>query len=58
MADAAFNITKGRVTELAHRVRNNDPATAGFVNPEYAELARDRIRDDAPLLNTPSEVAA
>lgn len=31
MADVAFNITKGRVTELAHRVRNNDPATAGFV---------------------------
>ena len=28
------------------------------LNPEYAEMARDRIRDDAPLLNTPSEVAA
>jgi DNA modification methylase len=28
------------------------------LNPDYADLARDRIRDDAPLLNTPAEVAA
>jgi len=28
------------------------------LNPEYAELARWRIRDDAPLLNTGIEVAA
>ncbi len=28
------------------------------LNPEYVELGRNRIRDDAPLLNTPAEVAA
>jgi DNA modification methylase len=28
------------------------------LNANYCELARQRIRDDAPLLNTPSEVAA
>jgi site-specific DNA-methyltransferase (adenine-specific) len=28
------------------------------LNPEYVELGRRRIRDDAPLLNTPAEVAA
>ena len=28
------------------------------LNPTYAEMARERIRQDAPLLNTPAEVAA
>lgn len=28
------------------------------LNPEYAAMSRDRIRDDAPLLNTGQEVAA
>lgn len=28
------------------------------LNPEYAELSRNRIRGDAPLLNTPAEMAA
>jgi DNA modification methylase len=28
------------------------------LNPGYAEMARNRIRDDAPLLNTPLEAAA
>jgi DNA modification methylase len=28
------------------------------LNPEYAEMSRNRIRDDAPLLNTGQEVAA
>jgi site-specific DNA-methyltransferase (adenine-specific) len=28
------------------------------LNPEYVELGRNRIRDDAPLLNHPAEVAA
>jgi DNA modification methylase len=28
------------------------------LNPVYAEMARNRIRDDAPLLNTPLEAAA
>lgn len=28
------------------------------LNPIYAEMARNRIRDDAPLLNTPAEVAS
>lgn len=28
------------------------------LNPEYVELGRNRIRDDAPLLNTPTEAAA
>jgi DNA modification methylase len=28
------------------------------LNPEYVELGRRRIQDDAPLLNTPSEIAA
>lgn len=28
------------------------------LSPEYAEMARNRIRDDAPLLNTPAEIAA
>jgi DNA modification methylase len=28
------------------------------LNPEYAELARNRIRDDAPLMNVPAEEAA
>ena len=28
------------------------------LNPEYAEMSRNRIRDDAPLLNTGLEVAA
>jgi hypothetical protein len=27
------------------------------LNPEYAEMARQRIRDDAPLMNTVSEAA-
>jgi hypothetical protein len=28
------------------------------LSPAYAEMARNRIRDDAPLLNTPAEAAA
>lgn len=28
------------------------------LNPEYVELGRRRILDDAPLLNTPTEAAA
>jgi DNA modification methylase len=28
------------------------------LNPEYVELSRNRIRDDAPLFNTPAELAA
>lgn len=28
------------------------------LNPDYAEMARTRIRDDAPLINSPAEVAA
>lgn len=28
------------------------------LNPEYVELGRRRIQDDAPLLNMPSEAAA
>lgn len=28
------------------------------LNPEYAEMSRQRIREDGPLLNVPSEVAA
>jgi site-specific DNA-methyltransferase (adenine-specific) len=28
------------------------------LNPAYAEMARNRIRDDAPLLNTPAEAEA
>lgn len=28
------------------------------LNPEYVEMGRNRIRDDAPLLNTPLEAAA
>lgn len=28
------------------------------LNPEYAEMGRQRIRDDAPLLNTPAEEAS
>jgi len=39
-------------------LRHNRSFVGCELNPEYAELARDRIRDDAPLLNTPSEVAA
>ena len=39
-------------------LRHNRSFVGLELNPEYAELARDRIRDDAPLLNTPSEVAA
>lgn len=31
MADFAFNIAKGRAVELANRVINNDPASAGMV---------------------------
>jgi site-specific DNA-methyltransferase (adenine-specific) len=27
------------------------------LSPEYADLARRRIRDDAPLFNTPAEIA-
>ncbi len=27
------------------------------LNPDYAELARQRLRDDAPLMNVPAEVA-
>lgn len=30
MADLVFNIAKGRVTELANRVNNNDPANSVF----------------------------
>ena len=39
-------------------LRHNRSFVGCELNPEYAELARDRIRDDAPLLNTPSELAA
>lgn len=39
-------------------LRHNRSFVGCELNPEYVELARDRIRDDAPLLNTPSEVAA
>jgi DNA modification methylase len=28
------------------------------LNPAYADMARERIRQDAPLLNTPAEIAA
>jgi tRNA/tmRNA/rRNA uracil-C5-methylase (TrmA/RlmC/RlmD family) len=28
------------------------------LNPEYAEMARNRIRDDGPLFNVESEVVA
>lgn len=28
------------------------------LNPQYVELGRNRIRDDAPLLNVPAEAAA
>ena len=28
------------------------------LNPEYVEIARNRITDDAPLMNQPAEVAA
>lgn len=31
MADFVYNIAKGRVTELANRVNNNDPANSAFI---------------------------
>lgn len=31
MADIVFNIAKGRITELANRVNNNDPTNAVFL---------------------------
>jgi DNA modification methylase len=38
-------------------LRNNRSYVGIELNPEYAELARNRIRDDAPLLNTHTEAA-
>jgi DNA modification methylase len=38
-------------------LRNNRSYVGIELNPEYAELARNRIRDDAPLLNTIGEAA-
>lgn len=46
MADVAFNITKGRTTELAWRVKNNDPSTSGFVL-----LALKTVEADATLID-------
>ena len=46
MADQAFNITKGRTTELAWRVKNNDPATSGFVL-----VALKTVEADATLID-------
>ena len=39
-------------------LRHNRRFVGIELNPEYADLARERIRDDAPLMNTVSEVAA
>lgn len=38
-------------------LRRNRSFVGYELNPEYAEMARQRIRDDAPLLNTHSETA-
>lgn len=46
MADLVMNIAKGRVTELANRVNNNDPANAVFTITAWNTTATDAtIRD-------------
>ena len=56
--DTVLDPFAGAGTTGVVALRNNRSFIGCELNPEYAELARDRIRDDAPLLNTPSEVAA
>ncbi len=46
MADFVFNIAKGRVTELANRVNNNDPTNAVLV---IAALDASGVESDATL---------
>lgn len=53
MADQAFNITKGRTTELAWRVKNNDPATSGFERSPPSLSLRPPCRS-RPAAHTPT----
>jgi site-specific DNA-methyltransferase (cytosine-N4-specific) len=46
-------VGSGTTCIVAERVGRNSIGIE--LNPEYVELGRNRIRDDAPLLNTPAE---
>jgi DNA modification methylase len=48
----------GAGTTIMESLRHGRSAIGLELNPEYADLARRRICDDAPLLNTTAEVAA
>jgi len=46
VADFVYNIAKGRVTELANRVNNNDPANSAFIVALFNTSATDATLKD------------
>jgi hypothetical protein len=50
MADFQYNVARGRVVELARRVLNNDPATAGFTVVAINTTATDATLQDLDTL--------
>lgn len=48
MADFVFNVAKGRVAELANRVKSNDPANSALV---VVVLATSGLESDATLMD-------
>jgi DNA modification methylase len=56
--DTVLDPFNGAGTTGLVALRHNRSYVGIELNPEYAELARNRIRDDAPLLNVGTEAAA
>jgi DNA modification methylase len=56
--DTVLDPFAGAATTGLVATRHNRDFIGIELNPEYVELGRNRIRDDAPLLNTPAEAAA
>jgi DNA modification methylase len=48
----------GAGTTVVEALRRGRSAVGLELNPTYAEMARQRVRDDAPLLNTFAEIAS
>jgi DNA modification methylase len=54
--DTVLDPFAGAATTGLVALRHNRSFIGIELNPEYVELGRNRLRDDAPLLNTPAEL--